>query len=1529
LLARLRPGGWLYRNVRDRFESGFLAKGDYAGLADFYANAVSRSPDDLALKLRLGQIQAIAGRYDASEKTLEGILARAPNDTEVRKAIIDVLIRADRPSRTEPHFDKLAQLDPNNPDHFLYWARVRLSDTDVPQRQRYEAAAEIWERLLQSRDDDPNIHARVAKLYANLRETDRAIALYQKAIELAPDSHQYREYLGEYFHTLKRTDEAIETWRSIATGSRRNQDSLVRLAEVFATFKYQDESLQAWREASTFDLSFDQRLRYAHALGLAKQHDQAIAQLESAMQIAQSRDERDRVSAAQVSQYVDSKKVMEKISEINALKPTLDNRRFLAMLLLAVDDVPMAAVAIDAAASISPDDPGVLMVAADIAERQKRLFDAILTYERLVEIDSRFRTWYLQRIIALHRSLGNPIQAIGFARDLINVNPNAPDPYRILADIALEIGRDEQAVVALRQAIDLAPRDNTSRLVLARHYAKRSKTAEALELYWESLKHQRDWPGRKKLVGEMASLHDHGSDSEPFIRRIEQFFADDSDRYQTRRLVATFWQEMGDHKRASFILEQLIAEHPGDEGLLKQIVESYQSLANHTATIKYQSQLADLTGDQKDIELLTRIRLAAGDVQHLELFARELAATSDPATIASIINRAIIHDRTSAEDLCRVACLQDETLWGIKCVRLQLLMTNRGNGQADKLSETLKLADEIEQLDLDADAAPPSNSYATTKSSPKSQLASLGHQVYQLRTGATTDRHGVTTMTTIDVPKSQFAMHLGHVLGTVDRFGRRIRSSWQNQPEILIPTDYNQALWISRATRILIHCRLNEIAGQPQPLPRVIEQLYPMPDAQQTTNPRRLEQLLSLHYLEGSLSGLPQPVPEELLWRMVDADPQGDHPKWIEILAARNRDADETPESPQGTPVPLNEQQLRIISKVVSQRQRLPSAAKMTAEQIDGELLLRRCMYREYQLAGKSLTEHPPIGELPRPTSFMQALANIQIALWENDSKLADQLVSELPQIARDGSRQEVVDILTPQSNVTWYWFPSTPLENQFVRRHRDTLIDAWLAHCARRRGFADRSVTTEDIINQFGQGAIFLVANRPKSQSVNRPVFRLETTISNRFFDEYLLTGLAQLIYHYHPENAELPTLTVPDGCLSAMDRRLETRTQDEIKLLRIVVAFASHWQNRREDCYRQIRDLCDQFPGDIGLQIEAARMEFDLDRSDAAFDRLGAIQRHSDRDEIQVGLAKAHLSLRMGFIAPARLAGSNLLQLQLDTKTRASLHHRLSEYGLKPNSNWAVISETRLRYDSESPFAGVNVRQDDGSQLRLASELLATGNPMTASEIAHSVIQNGVRSGDATWRVLRRRAVDLLIRADRLEPLIATMEQNVQADPESEWHRHELTQLYLQNGQGEKATRIWEQAIIHDGLTADELIAMADTLHREHHYHEAAIVYLFAFERSPQLWKTEWSAFVQTAELSENPDSIFARLCRHDLRSYSLFSLCNVVRISTVDQFSDSQRAFVRHLVQTHPDVAKKTSLLKRFIPDAELKHFPELAE
>ena len=104
--------------------------------------------------------------------------------------------------------EALAEVQPDNPDTIVRLGELIFNNQETPEVERANAAAEVWSKLLAKRGEDPVTVARVADLLRGVNKTDKAIAAYLKAISLAENELQYREYLGEYLFRLDRKDEA-------------------------------------------------------------------------------------------------------------------------------------------------------------------------------------------------------------------------------------------------------------------------------------------------------------------------------------------------------------------------------------------------------------------------------------------------------------------------------------------------------------------------------------------------------------------------------------------------------------------------------------------------------------------------------------------------------------------------------------------------------------------------------------------------------------------------------------------------------------------------------------------------------------------------------------------------------------------------------------------------------------------------------------------------------------------------------------------------------------------------------------------------------------------------------------------------------------------------------------------------------------------------------------------------------------------------------------------------------------------------
>ncbi len=243
LLGRLRPDSWLYREARQKIEEVFLRSDDRAGLAAYYEKWDEKHPDDVDALVRLGRTLAAQGRASASQEWFQKAVKLAPSRKDLRLALIGQLTLDRKFAEAADQYKVMDEASPNDPDVLRDWGGLVLQDTTRPEAQRKADAGAVWRKMLTARPKDPVVAAQVADLFRQADMAEDALALYRKAVELAPNEAQYYESLGEYLHALKRPDEAKAAWAKIAEPPRRDAKNLTRQGAVRAGIGYLSEGV--------------------------------------------------------------------------------------------------------------------------------------------------------------------------------------------------------------------------------------------------------------------------------------------------------------------------------------------------------------------------------------------------------------------------------------------------------------------------------------------------------------------------------------------------------------------------------------------------------------------------------------------------------------------------------------------------------------------------------------------------------------------------------------------------------------------------------------------------------------------------------------------------------------------------------------------------------------------------------------------------------------------------------------------------------------------------------------------------------------------------------------------------------------------------------------------------------------------------------------------------------------------------------------------------------------------------------------
>ena len=643
LLGQLDPESWLAREVRRKVEDVFLRTDDLAGLASYYERRIKKTPDDVEARARLGRTLAGQGRLAEARKWLDEAVKLAPSRRELRLALIEQLVQDRKFAEAAGQYEALAKLEPNNPDVVRDWGRMLLRDTTRPEPDRKQAAAAVWRRLAPDDAKDAVGVAQAADLFRQAGLADDAIALYLRAIKLAPDATQYREYLGEYYHSLKRPLDALATWRGSAEGAARNAKSLGRLGEVLSGFGYRQEAVEPLTEACRLEPDdFDLRLKLADLKLALEKPVEALAELEKAEKVASAEEQTEAVLERLIRAYQASGTLAATIEGLNkalATAPTAAGWTRLARLLEADQKSAEAARAIGEATKLDPKSVPAWVATARLREAAGDLLGSAEALRTLTRLDRRSRTDYLTGIAKLEARLGRRGPALEAGRELLAAAPGNPDHHQFFAELCFQLGEPDEGLDALRRAARANPSDPKAMLTLAENLARQFRAEEAIELFWRAFARTPDVEGKLSIVGRMADQYLQRNQLDRLLGRLERELREPNQQRELSLCLAQAHAASGDYGTARLELERLLSTNVRDNQLLAQLSNLAEQEGDVSTAAKYQKQALDIAPSPEGTARLAQLYLRAGEYLEAEsIWTRTTEGDQDPGRALSAID---------------------------------------------------------------------------------------------------------------------------------------------------------------------------------------------------------------------------------------------------------------------------------------------------------------------------------------------------------------------------------------------------------------------------------------------------------------------------------------------------------------------------------------------------------------------------------------------------------------------------------------------------------------------------------------------------------------------------------------------------------------------------------------------------------------------------------------------------------------------------------------------------------------------------
>lgn len=640
ILLQLNPDHWLFRDVRRRIESIYVKSNNQRGLVAYYEKWLKKYPEDLDAVSRLSRLLATLGRGRDAQRWLQDSLKLAPSSKELRLSLIGLLLAEFEYSAASAQFRELARFEPANPDVLREWGRVILRDTSVELADRQREATAIWKRMLMNKPKDAQIAAQVAELFRQAGLPDEAIPLYERAIELAPDAGQYREYLGEYFFVLKRTDDALATWREMATGPRKTAPNLARLAEVLAQYQQFEEAIVVNIQACELDpKDLNLQLKHVDLLSHADRHQDALQYLRKVKPLAQGDDEREACLRRELTELKLLDQLKEQIvaTQTQLVGLSVDSPDYAERwhwLARACDEAALpndAARAISRALDVTPNSIPYLLTAARINESQQKLRVAVELYTRLTSLDRRFRTEYLKRIANLQEALGHRDEAMQAGRDLLASAPGNPELSDHVAQLCFRLGRQDEGLQTLRRALRTNPGNLLILMKLAAALSKQDHYQDAIDLLWQAFARSTNLQERLMIVEQLAQHHQRIKALNVLYIRLERERRDPTLHRDLTLCLSRAYETVDDLDSAQRKLESLLTEDTRDSELLVQLRSLSERRKDMAGALSYQRKIYEFHGTRENFSQLLRLLLRNGKSDE----AMELIATQSGASLSA------------------------------------------------------------------------------------------------------------------------------------------------------------------------------------------------------------------------------------------------------------------------------------------------------------------------------------------------------------------------------------------------------------------------------------------------------------------------------------------------------------------------------------------------------------------------------------------------------------------------------------------------------------------------------------------------------------------------------------------------------------------------------------------------------------------------------------------------------------------------------------------------------------------------------
>lgn len=461
-------------------------------------------PNDFQRLALLGALYEETGDSTKALDTYKKALAVNPKHIDLRLKMIRVLQSQGELDKAIAEYEALIHAAPNNPQFVFEQCEALM------QRGDRVRAMKLLTELEARGQTDEEVLSRLADFYGRIGENDRSLKVLTRLAQVGAGDPGHLTDLGDRYFQDGNQALAIQTWKRILTTITPRSRALAALGDVYLEHDMTADALASFKEAVQLE---PQNLAYKKQLASALERSRSYRESrvlwqELAEKAKQSgdkilaREARTRIVTLWGFERILDAQIPTLVQKFSATPPDVEAGRMLAEVQLHARKLGDAEITLRRVITVAPGDADSYLALERVLVQENKTSDAIAVLEKLVAVEPKRARELYQRMAQYALQLYRDDDAIKYAARAVELNPDDAEGHRRLGEMYRQRQDVEHAIVEYRAAIAKNDRLYITYLELADLLLSKGQGDEADRLFRRVIRGAPD----EELVSRAARL---------------------------------------------------------------------------------------------------------------------------------------------------------------------------------------------------------------------------------------------------------------------------------------------------------------------------------------------------------------------------------------------------------------------------------------------------------------------------------------------------------------------------------------------------------------------------------------------------------------------------------------------------------------------------------------------------------------------------------------------------------------------------------------------------------------------------------------------------------------------------------------------------------------------------------------------------------------------------------------------------------------------------------------------------------------